>query len=84
MLQINRDEWKMLDSFSLPSPIYLLVTLAAVILKKEKPDSVATAFANRVFPVPSDNCRERGREKERVGEREREKGRQTERERERE
>ena len=38
-------------SFS-PSPTYLLVTLEADILKNEKPDSVATAFANKVFPVP--------------------------------
>ena len=32
--------------------MYLLVTLAAVILKKANPDSVATALAKRVFPVP--------------------------------
>ena len=35
-----------------PSPKYLLVTLLAVMLKKAKPDSVATALANKVLPVP--------------------------------
>ncbi len=35
-----------------PSPKYLLVTLDALMLKNEKPDSVATAFASSVFPVP--------------------------------
>jgi hypothetical protein len=31
---------------------YLLITLDDVMLKKTNPDSVATAFANSVFPVP--------------------------------
>lgn len=31
---------------------YLLITLDEVMLKNTKPDSVATAFARRVFPVP--------------------------------
>lgn len=39
-------------SFS-PSPRYLLVTLEAVMLKKQKPDSEATAFASIVLPVPN-------------------------------
>ena len=38
---------------SSPSPRYLLVTLAAVMLKNANPDSVATALAKSVFPVPS-------------------------------
>lgn len=38
-------------SFS-PSPRYLLVTLLEEMLKKQKPDSEATAFANIVLPVP--------------------------------
>ena len=37
---------------------YLLITLDEVILKNTKPDSVATALARRVFPVPmSPLCR---------------------------
>jgi hypothetical protein len=43
-------------SFS-PSPMYLLVTLEAVILKNTNPDSVATAFANNVLPVPANQNR---------------------------
>ena len=31
---------------------YLLITLEDVILKNTNPDSVATAFARSVFPVP--------------------------------
>ena len=31
---------------------YLLMTLEEVMLKNTNPDSVATAFANNVFPVP--------------------------------
>lgn len=38
-------------SFS-PSPRYLLVTDDDVIEKNANPDSVATAFASSVFPVP--------------------------------
>jgi hypothetical protein len=37
---------------------YLLITLDEVMLKNTKPDSVATALARRVFPVPiSPLCR---------------------------
>mmetsp|Transcript_22594 Transcript_22594/g.39013 ORF Transcript_22594/g.39013 Transcript_22594/m.39013 type:complete len:279 (-) Transcript_22594:491-1327(-) len=38
-------------SFS-PSPRYLEVTLEAEMEKKQNPDSLATALANRVLPVP--------------------------------
>ncbi len=38
-------------SFS-PSPRYLLVTAEEVMEKKQNPDSVATAFASSVLPVP--------------------------------
>jgi hypothetical protein len=38
-------------SFS-PSPRYLLVTTDDVMLKNLNPDSVATALASIVFPVP--------------------------------
>jgi hypothetical protein len=42
-----------LMSFS-PSPKYLEVTDEAEIEKKTKPDSVATALASMVFPVPTE------------------------------
>lgn len=38
-------------SFS-PSPRYLLVTLEAEMEKKQKSDSLATALASIVLPVP--------------------------------
>lgn len=36
-----------------PSPIYFDVTLDDVMLKNVNPDSVATALASNVFPVPT-------------------------------
>ena len=43
-----------LTNFS-ESPLHLLTMLDAEILKKVVPHSVATALANKVFPVPKVN-----------------------------
>ena len=42
---------RLLTSFS-PSPTYLLVRLLALMLKKALSDSLATALANMVLPLP--------------------------------
>jgi hypothetical protein len=44
-------EYSAFMSFS-PSPMYLFITVEALMLKNLNPDSVATALAIIVFPVP--------------------------------
>ena len=51
---------RLLTSFS-PSPTYLLVRLLALMLKKALSDSLATALANMVLPLPGGPKRRRPR-----------------------
>jgi hypothetical protein len=52
----NQTSNKHLTSFS-ESPLHLLTRVEADMLKKVVRHSVATAFANIVFPVPGGPCK---------------------------